>query len=171
MRYFLVIISFLMLGGVANAQTSQEKQIAKFEKEYQKRIKKQRLYGIYIPKDIGDSFAQLNRLTSQSSKQAFKNAPEEVAVRKLHFSLGRWIIHNWGFYGGSRLSHHLKGIGVTHPDEQARLLIRSYHRFLNDKPLEIKEEVNKILEAQKAKVEARLKKATILHTEKRKRVN
>ena len=168
MRYFWMIFSFLIMTGALTAQSGE---VAKFEKEYQKRITKQRLFGVYIPKDIGDSFSQLNRLTSQSSKQVFKNAPEEVAVKKLHFSLGRWIIHNWGFYGGSRLSHHLKELGVTHPDEQARLIIRSYHRYLTKKPLQIEQEVKKILEAQKARVEERKKKATILHTEKRKRVN
>src|SRR5690606_32780541 len=74
-----------------------------FEKEYQKRIQKEFLNGVYIPKDLADCFVQLNRLTDDASKTKFKNMPEEDAARKLHFSLGRWIIYNWGFYEGSRL--------------------------------------------------------------------
>jgi len=169
----LVMLCVVLLIGLmpVTAQTNREKEIAKYEKEYQKRVKKERLFGVYIPKDIADSFSQLNRLTSQSSRQVFKNAPEEIAIKKLHFSLGRWIIHNWGFYGGSRLSHQIKALGVTHPDEQARMIIRSYHRYLNKQPLDIKEQVEQVLAAQKARVEEKMKKATILHTEKRKRVN
>lgn len=162
----LLLISTSVIG-----QTHREKAIAAYEKAYQKRIKKERLFGVYIPKDLGDAFGQLNGLTSQSSKQVFKNAPEKMAVKKLHFSLGRWIIHNWGFYEGSRLSHHIKQLGVTHPDQQAKLIIRSYHRYLNKQPLEVEQQVATILAAQEAEMKKRKKKGTILHTEKRKRVN
>lgn len=171
MKIVMLFVGLIMGVMPVTGQTNREKEIAKFEKEYQKRIKKERLFGVYIPKDLADSFSQLNRLTSQSSKQAFRNAPEEIAVKKLHFSLGRWIIHNWGFYGGSRLSDYIKEIGVTHPDEQARMIIRSYHRYLNKQPLAIEQQVEQVLAAQKARMEEKMKKATILHTEKRKRVN
>ena len=171
MKIAMLCVSLLIGLLPVTGQTNRDKEIAKFEKEYQKRVKKERLFGVYIPKDLADSFSQLNRLTTQSSKQIFRNAPEEIAIKKLHFSLGRWIIHNWGFYGGSRLSHYLKELGVTHPDDQARMIIRSYHRYLNKQPLDVKQQVEGVLAAQKAKVDEKLKKATILHTEKRKRVN
>ena len=93
-----------------------------------------------------------------------------MAVKKLHFSLGRWIIHNWGFYGGSRMSHYIKELGITHPDDQAKFIILSYHRYLNKKPLQVKEQVAAVLEIQQKKKEERLKKATVLETIVRKRV-
>ena len=171
LKLTLVFASLLLFSLGADGQTNREKEVAKYEKEYQKRIKKERLFGVYIPKDVADAFGQLNRLTTQSSKQKFRNAPEEIAVKRLHFSLGRWIIHNWGFYGGSRLSHYIKGLGITHPDQQAKLIIRSYHRYLNKKPLEMEQQVETTLAAQQKEVEERLKKATIISSEKRKRVN
>ncbi len=170
MKRLLLIMAVLIGTMSCYAQSNGAKAEAAYQKEYEKRIKKERLYGVYIPKDIADSFGALNRLTAQASRQAFKHAPEEVAVKKLHFSLGRWIIHNWGFYGGSRLSHHIKELGVTHPDDQAKLIIRSYHRYLNKKPLEVKEQVDVVLAIQKKKLEERMKKATILETTVRKRV-
>lgn len=170
MKRFLLVMAVLVGTLSCYAQSNGAKAEAAYQKAYEKRIKKERLYGVYIPKDIADSFGALNSLTAQSSRQAFKNAPEEVAVKKLHFSLGRWIIHNWGFYGGSRLSQHIKELGVTHPDDQAKLIILSYHRYLNKKPLQVKEQVDVVLERQKKKLEARLKKATILETIVRKRV-
>jgi len=172
MKYCLLIIAFLSCAITMQAQEktklSAEEQ---FKKDYAKRIKQSRLYGVYIPKDVADAFSQLNRLTAQSAIQKFKRAPESEAAKKLHFSLGRWIIHNWGFYGGSRLSHYIKELGVTHPDDQAKLIILSYHRYLNKQPLAIEAQVDAVLARQKKKMEERLKKATILHSETRKRAN
>jgi len=171
MKYFLLLLSFCCFSQIGTAQGNAEKAAEQFQKEYEKRITKERLYGVYIPKDLADAFGQLNRLTAESSRQSFKSAPEAVAAKKLHFSLGRWITHNWGFYGGSRLSHYIKEVGITHPDDQARFVIVSYHRYLNKKPLEVKAQVDAVLERQKKEIEARNKKRVILHTETRKRVN
>lgn len=135
-----------------------------FEKEYQRRIKKEYLYRVYIPKDLADAFIQLNRLSDRESINKFKGAPEEVASRKLHFSLGRWIIHNWGFYGGSRLSHYLKNLGLTHPDDMARFIIMTYHRNLNKKKLDVKPLIEQLIAERKAELD---KRRTILHEETR----
>ncbi len=132
----------------------------KWKKEYDERIKKEYLFDVYIPEDIGDAFLQLNKLIDTSSKNKFKAAPEEAAVRKLHFSLGRWMIYNWQFYDGSRLSHSLKQLNIHHPDDMARVIIRSYHRYLNKSPLNIKEQVEAI-EARKQKEREERMKARI----------
>lgn len=142
-----------------------------FEKEYQKRIKKNKLFGVYIPKDLADAFVQLNKLIDKSSQAKFKSMSEADAAKKLHFSFGRWIIHNWGFYGGSRYSHYIKSLSIHHPEEMAAFTIIMYHRFLNKRKLNVKEYV----EAHKANKEAekkeQLKEAKILKSYKRKRKN
>ena len=142
-----------------------------FEKAYQKRISKEFLYGVYIPKDIGDAFVQLSRLADKESIQSFKAADEQIAARKLHFGLGRWIIHNWGFYGGSRFSAYLNKIGLYHPDDMARFVIIAYHRNLNRQSLDVKNLVLQIIEARKKAEEEKKEKnkKTILHQETRKR--
>lgn len=142
-----------------------------YEKAYQRRIRQELIRGVYIPKDIGDAFAQLNRLTDKESRAKFKSIPENIAVRKLHFSLGRWLIVNWGFYEGSRLTVWLNQVGLFHPDDMARFVITTYHRNLNRKSLDVKELVEQLLDA-RAKMEEEQKKKsskTILSEETRKR--
>ncbi len=169
-KYGLLFLFVFSLGASLTAQDglSAEEQ---FQKNYEKRIKKERLYGVYIPKDLADAFAQLNKLTPREAKSSFKSVPEEVAVKKLHFSLGRWIIHNWGFYEGSRLSHHLKEVGVSHPDDQARVIITTYHRYLNKQPLETKKVAEFYTEKRRKELEERKKKGSVLSKEVRKKDN
>lgn len=131
------LIFFLMLSGLwLSAQPPVNE--SDYDKTYKSRISKDVLYGVYIPEDLTDAFIQLNKLIDKESKAKFKNMPEAAAAVKLHFSFGRWIIHNWGFYGGSRLSHYLNNMGVYNPDEMAKFIIITYHRNLNRKPLEVK---------------------------------
>ena len=109
-----------------------------FEKQFQERIKKEIINGVYIPQDLAECFQELNKKISEESKRKFKAMPEADAATKLHFSLGRWIWYNWSLYEGSRLSVYLNKVGVHHPEDMARLVIISYHRYLNKKPLEVK---------------------------------
>ena len=140
-----------------------------FEREYQKRIAKERLYGTYIPKNLADAFVQLNKLIDASSKSKFKNMSEEDAVRKLHFSFGRWIIHNWGFYGGSRYSHYLKSVGIHHPEDMASFTILMYHRNLNKQKLDVKGYMENYKVNKEKKRAEQLKKSKVLKSYKRKR--
>ncbi len=142
-----------------------------FEKEYQKRIKQDYIYGVYIPKDLTDAFVQLNRLIDKESQAKFKSLPEAIAVEKLHFSFGRWMIYNWSFYEGSRLSVYLKNLGIYNPDDMAIFIMLSYHRNLNRKSLDVKTQIEQIQAKRKKEREGRLQQGQILHEEKRKRQN
>lgn len=153
------VLLFILCFGLSTSLSAQKNSAAyqKWKKEYDERIQKEYLFDVYIPEDMGDAFLQLNKLIDASSKSKFKAAEEEAAVRKLHFSLGRWIIYNWQFYDGSRLSHSLKQLNIHHPDDMARVLIRSYHRYLNKRPLNIKEQVEFIEERKKREREEKMK--------------
>jgi hypothetical protein len=139
-----------------------------FNENYQQRIQQGQLYGVYIPKDVEDAFSTLNRLIDGASKKKFQNMSEADAATKLHFSLGRWIIRNWGFYEGSRLSHYIRiRYAIFHPDDAARFLIICYHRYLNGRPLEIKSLVETFHEKQKQRKLQRIEEGTIIHEETR----
>ncbi|MBX2877032.1 MAG: hypothetical protein KTR30_33240 [Saprospiraceae bacterium] len=140
---------------------------SEYEAAYKKRIQKPYLNNVYIPADMAEAFAEFNRLIDKDSKNKFKSVPEDIAAKKLHFSFGRWMTVNWSFYEGSRFSHYLKQVGVTHPDDMARFVIISYHRYLNKKPLGIKEQVVFYQERRKAEIEARRAQGTVIHTETR----
>lgn len=127
-------LSFLLMFTTILA-FSQENEI---EKQFQQRIKKDVINGVYIPQDLAECFQELNKKISEESKRKFKAMSEADAATKLHFSLGRWIWYNWSLYEGSRLSVYLNKVGVHHPEDMAKLVIISYHRYLNKKPLEVK---------------------------------
>ena len=156
------------LGAIAQEPPTTEDE---FEKEYQSRITKEYLNGVYIPKDLADCFIQLNQLTDDASKIKFKNMTEEEAAHKLHFSLGRWIIHNWGFYEGSRLSLYLKNLGIGHPDDMAQVIIITYHRNLNKNKLNVKELIDHYQAKQELEKEKRKKEGEVIYEETRKRQN
>ncbi len=138
----------------------------KYQSEYQVRIKQSHINGFYIPKDIDDAMAELDRIVDQHGKERFRAQEEEVAVRKIHFSFGRWMIHNWGFYEGSRLSHYLKGLGITYPDDMASTLMLCYHRKLNDKPMRVEEIAEYFAEKRRKEMEDRINRGQILEVHK-----
>jgi len=170
MRIFSLYLLIVFLCATSYAQdkpaVKKDKFEEDYEKEYRRRIQKEYLYRVYIPKDLADAFVNINRLSDKASIAKFKNAPEEEASYKLHLSLGRWMIYNWGFYRGSRLSHYLKNIGLSHPDDMARFIIITYHRNLNKKKLDVKA----LIESLQAKRQKEVnKRRTILHEETRQR--
>lgn len=163
---YLLSILVLLFATTLLAQPPTSK--AEYEKEYERRIQQDVLSGIYIPKDLTDAFIQLNKLVDEESKMSFKSMPEDTAAHKLFFSFGRWITYNWGFYGGSRLSHHIRELGVTHPEDMAQFIIIAYHRNLNRNPLNIKELVERFQEKQRAEHLKKLEEGKVLYEETRK---
>jgi len=120
----------------ASAQTPEE-----YQANYANRIKLEMINGVYIPFDLEDAFSELVRLSDPKGLAEFKSAPEDSVRRKLHFGLGRWILMNWGFEEGSRMSHYMKGRGVSLPDDMVEVIIITWHRQLNGKPLRFEDEV------------------------------
>lgn len=166
---FFSLVFLVCLAWPAFAQQKPPTTEEEYEKAFEWRIRQDMLNGVYIPKDLGEVFTELNRLINADSKQKFKSAAEEVAARKLHFSLGRWMIVNWGFYEGSRLSEYLRKSGLTYPDDMARFLIISYHRYLNKKDLQVKEQIAAFQEMRKKEYEAERLKGELIHEETRQR--
>lgn len=165
---YSTILILVMITGHGFSQPSVSPDAA-IDKKYEERIKKEYIHGVYIPEDLTDAFSRLNKLIDKDSKKKFKEVSEAIAVKKLHFSLGRWMIYNWGFYEGSRLSHSIKQLGVYHPDDMARFIIITYHRYLNKEDLKVKELISEFGEKQEKEKEARKNKGKVIHTEKRKR--
>ncbi len=130
---------------------------SEIEAIYAKRIKTEVINGVYIPIDLEDAYSELTRLADPAGLASFRKAPEDEIARKLHFGLGRWILSNWGLEDGSRISHYLKLKGVSQPDDMVRLIIVTWHRKLNRRPLMVEEEIaaaKKRMEEEKAKRDA-----------------
>ena len=149
---FTILISAITILSI-DAQTFPNTR-TELDSVYAKNIKMSKLYGVYIPRNVDDAHRRLNKLTPESAIKKFMNAPDEVEVsKKLHLGIGRWMVVNWNFEEGSRLSHHLKKLGVLHPDDMAQFLLRTYYRKLNDLPDNGNEIIEELAVARKKTVE------------------
>ena len=139
MKYiFLVLIFSFTFLTLSFAQSDAEKE---YNAEYAQRIKLSRIEGVYIPKDMPDAFVELQNLSEPAGIQKFKLTSEDVVASRLQGGIGRWMQINWSFFEGSRFSHYLKSLGLHHPDDMSVVVMVSFHRHLNDLPLDIESQV------------------------------
>lgn len=155
-----IFLLFFFISGTLSGQSDYEEE---YLKAYAENIKKEFINDIYIPKSFEDAFDELKRLTEPGTLEKFKNASEETVSKKLHFGLGRWMAVNWNFEGGSRLSHQMKEMGVSFPDDMVQLMIVSFHRHLNGKTLLLEQQAMLYYEKRKKENEERLKRANVLN--------
>jgi hypothetical protein len=160
MRNFLILVSIVIVSPGLKSQTKEvaygkEKQILieQADSTYQSNIKKSRLNGVYIPKDLADAFQELDRLSPPESLQKMKSTTEEVIAKKLHFGLGRWMSYNWNFDEGSRFSHFLKQLGLYQSDDMIDFMLISYHRYLTKRPIDAPQIVKMQIEKRNKKIE------------------
>lgn len=139
-----------------------------FENRYKERIKLSEIAGIYIPTDLEDAFVQLEKLAPAESLQFYRDQKEDEVVRNLFPKLGRWIILNWGFEGGSRMSHYLRNQGIYLPDDMSTVIMRSWHRHLNHLPIDLEGQVQVIQERIAIEQAERLQQAKVLQETRRK---
>jgi len=163
----LLLLLFIFSGTLqAQQPTSKEEwpasTEAEYDRQYQERIKKDKLNGTYIPKNLEEAMVELDKRISVDSRIKLKSIPEDSVCDVMHNRLGQWIILNWGFYGGSRLSHYIKSAGISFPDDMADFLILAYHRRLNEKPVGIKELATEFKEKRKQEFEDRKKKGKVI---------
>ena len=152
MKAFVLILCILLSFPIWGQDDFEES----FNKQYEINIKKEFINDVYIPATIEEAFDELTRLANPDAIAKFRKADEKEIETKLHFGLGRWMMVNWNFEDGSRLSHVIKEMGVTFPDDMCQFLIVSFHRHLNNKPLELEARANMYFERRKKEHEKRL---------------
>lgn len=97
-----------------------------------------------IPKNINESFLVLDEIFNESKEDQewFKSSNEEEAVSAFHSGLGRWIRNTWGFWTkDTELYTVLNNMGLWHADDMYSIIMTSYHRKLQGKELNLKEQV------------------------------
>jgi len=162
---FILLGLCFLIGTSLVAQDS----VQEAESQYEQNILKRYINDFYIPKDMEDCFEELKRLSSPGSIQKFKNGEEQLVAQKLHFGLGKWISVNWNFYEGSRFSHYLKSMGVSHPDDMVQFTIVSFHRHINGKPLQLEQRAETYYKIRKEAHLAKLNSGKTIETKKRKK--
>lgn len=135
------------------------------KRNYEWRVQQSKLNGQYIPKDLFDAFAELNKLTDADSRAKFIALTENEAARKLYFSLGRWITTNWGLYEGSRLGQYLREAGISYPEDQAVAIMVCWQRSLKKKDINFKQVKDVLVAKRKREREERLKQMPVIKEE------
>ncbi|MCL2310268.1 MAG: hypothetical protein FWC42_08370 [Proteobacteria bacterium] len=92
-----------------------------------------------VPNTLEEAFAALDKQLSAIERQKFQNAPESEAVALAHMGIGMRIRNEWFRAGGSALPRTLR---VQHLDDASAIVLTSYWRHLNGKPLEVENQIN-----------------------------
>lgn len=98
---------------------------------------------IVKPIKLSECFKQLDGILSDSPDgDWFKEAEEYDAVTQSHHGLGAWIRNNWGLCEkDGQLHKYFIKLGLHHPDDISSVILTSYHRQLNNKELELDEQI------------------------------
>jgi hypothetical protein len=94
----------------------------------------------YIPKDLDDCFAQLQKLLKPEEIEKMRGGTEDDMVA-YHLGLGMWMRNTWGLWAGSRLAAWFQAQGITHPDDMSGIILTSLWRHINRKPIRLDEQV------------------------------
>jgi hypothetical protein len=89
---------------------------------------------VYIPKDLNDCLAELKKILKPEDIRKMKEGTEGDMLH-YHHGLGTWMRNSWGLWRGSRLSEWFEQRGVHHPDDMSWIILASFWRHLNGKPI------------------------------------
>jgi len=94
------------------------------------------------PKSIDEALKYLDELWSIDQKNEFKNTAEKGAVSKLHFGIGAGIRNSWIRHGNGKddLRAEFSKLQIHHLDDMSAIILTSFHRKLNNKPLELEKQ-------------------------------
>ncbi|MBN2363861.1 hypothetical protein JXL83_06995 [candidate division WOR-3 bacterium] len=98
------------------------------------------LTGYYIPVDIEDCFMELNKMLPEETIDKMSEGKESEMIN-YHHGLGTWIRNNWGLWSDSRLADYFNSLGILHPDDMSSIILDSFWKRLNGKPLELEKQV------------------------------
>ena len=152
MNTIQLLISFLFCPVFLLAQTAEEQA---YNDQYERNIQLEYINEVYIPLNVDEALEELDRLSDEGGREKFLEAEENLVADRLIYGLGKWMTVNWNFYEGSRLSHHLKEYGLSHPEDMAHFLIVTYHRHLRQAPLDLRKRGSIYFEKRKKEQESR----------------
>ncbi len=96
--------------------------------------------GIYVPKNLDECFSELKKMLNRELIEEMRTG-NEADMTQYHHGLGMWLRNNWGLWGGSRLKQYFNNLGVNHPDDMSGIILDSFWRNLNHKPVELESQI------------------------------
>ena len=99
---------------------------------------------VYIPKDLQDTFTELDKMLSPALRAEMRAGAEKEMFR-YHFGLGMWIRNNWGLWKGLRLAKWFNQEQILVPDDMSGIIFVSYWRYLHHQPIAFEDQVKATL--------------------------
>jgi len=93
-----------------------------------------------IPNNLEECFPDLEKVLNEDDLKEFTAKPESDVI-KWHHSLGRWIRNNWTLWKGGKLANYFKAMEINHPDDMSGIILTSFWRYRNSKPIELEAQV------------------------------
>ena len=95
-----------------------------------------------LPKNLDDAISYLEHSWKKAELDSFRYLPENEAVTDQHFATGQWIRNNW-IYGkrDTALTNYFHSLGIYHPDDISSIILISLHRKLNNKDINLEQQV------------------------------
>jgi hypothetical protein len=106
----------------------------------------------YIPKDFNESLIQLDKVIPDTTKSRIKTMTERDFLAQTHLTTGMWIRNYWLYnrylFGlivtKSDLRNDLASKGLFHNDDMSSVILRSFHRQLNNVDINIEQQIKEI---------------------------
>lgn len=127
-----------------------------------KTIEREMLHIDYVPETLEETFLWLDKFLQD--KELFKETPEKEMMGMAHHGLGRWLRNKWYLWWSEKfaiesieekdslypqtkptLNSYFESLGIHHADDMSGIVLVSYHRHLNDKPIELEKQVEKTI--------------------------
>ncbi|GBC62870.1 hypothetical protein DENIS_3854 [Desulfonema ishimotonii] len=104
--------------------------------------------GVYIPKNLEDCFNELDKMLHSDAKKYLAEKNEETFRKNIelqkffsHMQLGLFLRNKWGLWKKNRLVEYFKKLEIFHPDDMSEIILNSYQRYLQKKPIKLDEQV------------------------------
>ena len=96
------------------------------------------------PKTLQLSFEYLEDNWSAEGVQIFKDSSERKATISQHFGMGLFLRNTWirNHDQSEQIQKYFDGLGIYHPDDISSIILTSYHRHLNNKPLKLEQQAD-----------------------------
>ena len=93
-----------------------------------------------VPLALRGTINRIDKHLNDTVKYDFRIAPESVATTKHHFGLGLAVRNGYNLWKGGLLKTFFKLHGIWHADDMSGIILTTYHRKLNGKPIKFKEQ-------------------------------
>lgn len=113
------------------ARREKQEELAERRRALEKNLAAESIEGVYIPKDLGEALAEMDKLLSEIDKKEMRELRSRDEMIRHHLGLGTWMRNNWRLWGGSRLQKYFSDRGVTHPEGMSSVILYHYHDWLH----------------------------------------